>query len=168
MGIIDILMPFSAVKRLEAALLGLVVGDISCKPPRAYAARFAGFARHTFVAAATASSTATTAALSTAATLSTPAAATNGAAAAAYAKAWLDRPGASAIWPFSVWHRARRWRAGPSSGLLMRSGGFEFGKKDFVLALWGGGWGGWALLACGVAASTTAAFLLRGRVPRLR
>eukprot|EP00966_Prymnesium_polylepis_P048648 1126386-Prymnesium_polylepis.2 len=111
-GIVDILMSFNATKRVEAVLLGLVLGDISCQPPRAYASRFAGFMRHIFVAAPSAGSAG--GACETGIT-------------SRFARQWLDRPGASAVWPLSAWHWSRR------DGSSCQ--GAEFGKKDVLLAL---------------------------------
>lgn len=44
-GIIDILQPYNAAKRLEAGLKGLVrpTGSVSVTHPRAYASRFQTF-----------------------------------------------------------------------------------------------------------------------------
>ena len=50
-GIVDILMRYGALKAAEHYALRWLLGDISCKPPREYAARFVAFARHVLHAA---------------------------------------------------------------------------------------------------------------------
>jgi hypothetical protein len=143
-GIVDILMPFSVVKRFEASVLGVLLGDISCKPPADYASRFAGFVEYIFasapappappaapaptpaesVAAARYSITATDGGVAESISETISEAISGGA--NGYASRWLNRPGASAAWPISALHRARRLATAQRQPT-------EFGKKDFAL-----------------------------------
>ncbi|KAL1511423.1 hypothetical protein AB1Y20_006222 [Prymnesium parvum] len=93
-GIVDILMPYTAVKCVEAAVLGLLLGDISCKSPGVYASRFSAFIRHIFVAAPFPRPTRDV----------------------EFARQWIERPGAAPIWPLSLLRRAGTSQAGAEFG----------------------------------------------------